>query len=127
MKEKIIEQIKQALEERKKIFLNEKDIQLHLAQKFLESKEYDNVFMEYPVSKDLLKNDYPWFNKDNIYIDIVLEKENSFYPIEIKYKTKKQKLKDTIFGEEEIKIELKKQGAQNIGRYDFWKDVKRIE
>ncbi len=128
MKNKIIDQIKKYLEEREKIFLNEKDIQLYLAQKFTESKEYDNVFMEYCISKEVLDEfgiNY-WSNKNNIYVDIVLEKNGSFYPIEVKYKTKKQELDYNILGQN-IKMELKDQGAQDIGRYDFWKDVKRTE
>ncbi len=129
MKKKIIEQIKQALEERKEIFLREEDIKLYLAQKFAEIKEYDDIFMEYHIPIELLEKkniDYPWNNKNNIYIDIVLEKDNSFYPIEIKYKTKSQELNKKIFGEVG-NIKLKKQGAQVKGCYSFWKDVKRIE
>ncbi len=128
MKTKIIAQIKEFLDEREKVFLNEKDIQLYIAQKFKESNEYDNVFMEYCISKEVLDEfgiNY-WSNKNNIYVDIVLERNGLFYPIEIKYKTKKQELDYSIFGKD-VKVELKEQGAQDIGRYDFWKDVKRVE
>jgi len=63
---------------------------------------------------------------NNIYIDIVLEKDGAFYPIEIKYKTEAQVLPFLIFGQN-VNVTLGQHGAQNIGCYDFWKDVKRIE
>ena len=69
---------------------------------------------------------YLWNDVDNIYIDIVLEKENEFYPIEIKYKTKLEELPHFVFGQN-VNVLLGQHGAQNIGCYDFWKDVKRLE
>ena len=43
--------------------------------------------------------------------------------IELKYKTKKKKYQTLNFGE----IELKNHAAQDLGRYDFIKDIERIE
>jgi hypothetical protein len=49
-------------------------------------------------------------------------------PIELKYKTKNENKDIPRFGEILYDVEvLKNQAAQNLGMYDFWKDVKRIE
>ncbi len=105
--------------------MREQDIQLYLANHFIKSNLFDNVFIEYHVPSNTILN-YPWTDVNKIYIDIVLEKDGVFYPIEIKYKTSTQNLPYLVFGQG-INIALGHQGAQNIGCYDFWKDVKRIE
>ena len=66
----------------------------------------------------------------DIRIDIVVEKNRQFCPIELKYKTKiVEKEVDVLesFGKEINAKLLKNQAALNIGRYSFWKDVKRLE
>lgn len=123
MREQIRQHIITALEQRDTFFLREIDIQIYLANYFVNTNEYDNVFLEYHIPSNLILN-YPW--SDNIYIDIVLEKDNLYYPIEIKYKTTSQLLPLNIFGSN-LNVSLGQQGASNIGCYDFWKDVKRIE
>ncbi|MNT24500.1 hypothetical protein D3C72_1599760 [compost metagenome] len=55
-----------------------------------------------------------------------MEKASKFYPIEIKYKTSTQQLPHLIFGQN-VNVLLGKHGAQSIGCYAFWKDIKRIE
>jgi hypothetical protein len=125
MRQEILNQIISALEIRTEFFIREQDIQLYLANQFVKSSFFDNVFIEYHVPRNLIGN-YPWTDISNIYIDILLEKGNKFYPIEIKYKTKSQVLPFLVFGEN-INVTLGQHGAQNIGCYDFWKDVKRIE
>ena len=123
MRNKIIEQITKALESRTSFFLREISIQIYLADYFIKTNLYDNVFVEYHIPKKLIP-DYPW--SDTIDIDIVLEKNGKYFPIEIKYKTKKQILPLMIFGQDE-NIRLTDQSAQNDGCYFFLKDVKRIE
>ena len=76
-----------------------------------------------PIS---LINNYPWTDANNIYVDIVLQVDNTFYPIELKYKTRPQTITNNIFGGKH-EIILRNHGAQNIGCYDFWKDVKRCD
>jgi hypothetical protein len=125
MRQIILNQITIALAARQTYFLREQDIQLYLANYFLQTGLYDNVFIEYHVPAVLL-NEYPWADINNIYIDVVLEKDGQFYPIEIKYKTIAQALPHLVFGHN-LNVLLGQQGAQNIGCYDFWKDVKRIE
>lgn len=66
---------------------------------------------------------------DGKYIDIWLENKDKVYAIELKYKTRNQKNNDRLVelnhnGEAFI---LKNQGAQDIARYDFLKDIKRLE
>jgi hypothetical protein len=126
MREKILEQITSAIEKRSEYFLRENDIQLYLANHFSNSKLFDKVFMEYHVPSILIQ-EYPWKDKNKIYIDIVLSKDSKYYPIEIKYKTRKQQLTYNIFGQKNKNVFLGHHLAKNIGCYDFWKDVKRIE
>lgn len=125
MREMILQEIVRALKNRTEFFIREEDIQIYLTNHFLNSGIFDQVFFEYHVPADLVKN-YPWKDVNNIYIDIVLEKQGLYYPLEIKFKTKSQVLPHKIFGEE-MNVHLGQHGAQNIGCYDFWKDVKRIE
>lgn len=125
MRQQIFKQIINALGQRNTFFIREQDIQLYLAAHFIDSNLFDNVFIEYHVPSNLIVN-YPWADINNIYIDIVLEKDGQFYPIEIKYKTVAQNLPFGVFGQN-INVVLGQHGAQNIGCYDFWKDIKRIE
>ena len=125
MRNEIIEMIENALLIRQDFFTREQEIQIYLANFFAESNEFDNIYLEYHLPSHLLPH-YPWIDSNNIYIDIVLEKNNIFYPIEIKYKTTTQNLPINIFGSDTIVV-LGHHGAQNIGCYDFWKDIKRLE
>jgi hypothetical protein len=125
MRNLILQQITNALSIRNFFFIREQDIQLYLANYLINSNLFDRVFLEYHIPS-LLINNYPWADSNNIYIDIVIEKDNLFYPIEIKYKTRAQLIPLLIFGQNE-NIILGQHGAQNIGCYDFWKDLKRLE
>ena len=127
MREIMLNLIRQFLQEQPEIFLSEKELQLNLAQCFMNSNEFDNVFLEYHVPIHLI-NGYPWNGGNNQYIDvdIVLESNGSFYPLEIKYRTANQELQRNIFGGN-TNIQLRNQVARNLGCYNFWKDVKRIE
>lgn len=110
---KIIEEYMKSIEEP---FCSEADFQFSLAL-FLTDKLSDfNVILEYPVNT--IKNNY-------IYIDICLINKYSKekYYIELKYKTtnahiERHGIQDII---------LKKQQAQDLGRYFFIKDINRIE
>ncbi|MFN3784158.1 MAG: hypothetical protein ACK4R6_09570 [Spirosomataceae bacterium] len=123
MRQQILNQIILALGQRNAFFIREQDIQLYLANYLINSQLFDNVFIEYHVPSNLIVN-YPWADINNI--DIVLEKDGQFYPIEIKYKTVPQVLPFMVFGQN-VNVILGQHGAQNIGCYDFWKDFKRIE
>jgi len=125
MREQIIQIIRDSLNDRNNFFLREEDIQLYLANKFILTELFDDVFIEYHVPSNLIAG-YPWADINNIYVDIVLRHGQEFYPIEIKYKTVTQILPFNVFGHN-INVALGQHGAQNIGCYDFWKDLKRVE
>lgn len=127
----LINAINQFLEEERLFFFNERDLQMKLAV-YLMQKKY-KVEVEYRITKADLQNGgiyYPW-EEDVISIDLVLEFERYYIPIEIKYKTRainKDIKTFTRFGENVSAEDIvKNQSAQDLGRYGFWKDVKRLE
>ena len=93
------------------VFHSEADFQHHLAWCIHTELQDSKLRLEYPLSK----------NNSNRreYCDIVLKSPHNI-GIELKYKTKllTANVKNEYF-------ELKNQGAQDIGRYDFLKDVQR--
>jgi hypothetical protein len=117
------------------LFSNESDLQLRLSCYLKHSGHYDCVEVEYYVpfqelqrlTPSLTTANFPW--ETDLYIDIVVEKDGQFVPIELKYSTKEIKGAFSRFG---VAVTanvpmLKNQGAQDIVRYNFWKDVRRIE
>lgn len=111
-----------------RIFLNEWDFQMNLTLFLTDIKKY-KVYLEYAVPFvfcEKANGTYPFTNKGNINIDIVIEKEGLFYPIELKYKTKKAVIEFERFGETKT-LSLKDQSRIPMSRYDFWKDVARLE
>ena len=116
------------LESREEKFFNERDLQMHLALYLERSNKYDKVEVEYYVPKSELLPEYMWDSE--MKIDIVVRKDGKFVPIELKYKTKAIDGDQDIerFGEQICNVNIiKNQAAQNISKYDFWKDVRRIE
>ncbi len=114
------------LEGNRELLFNERDFQMHLATYLRNTKKYDDVDVEYYVPYEELEN-YIW--KNELRIDIVVRKGEEYLPVELKYKTKKVAQKISRFGEE-LKQEcevMKNQGAQDLGKYGFWKDVRRVE
>ena len=130
-------------ENKNRPFMNERDLQMHLAIALKNSgNNYDKVEVEYYVPLKALGKPYVWNNE--MKVDIVVKKDDEFIPIELKYKTKaigkaktaktkKSKAKNAKkdierFGEvlKNVVI-IKDQSAQNLAKYDFWKDVRRIE
>ncbi len=107
-----------------KVFLNERDLQIELIL-FLRDKGYV-VHPEYHIPVSAIPY-YEWGNDKVLSIDLVVEDSQCGYvPIELKYKHKELKLSLDRFGEE-ISGLITSQAAQNIGRYSFWKDVRRVE
>lgn len=109
-------------------FMNERDLQMHLAIALKNSPHnYDKVEVEYYVPLKALGKSYIW--KNEMKVDIVVEKGGEFIPIELKYKTKSiPDLQIPRFNEKIKDAEIiKDQSAQNLAKYDFWKDVRRIE
>ncbi|MBR5204757.1 MAG: hypothetical protein IKW32_06040 [Bacteroidaceae bacterium] len=114
------------LDNNNELLFNERDFQMHLATYLRESKHYDDVDVEYYVPQTELK-DYVW--QSELRIDIVVRKEEKYFLIELKYKTKKVEKEIARLGEflKNKVVVMKNQGAQDLGMYDFWKDVRRIE
>ena len=111
----------------KELLFNERDLQMHLAKHLLVSGHYSDVDLEYFIPKEDLP-DYPWEN-EQLRIDLVAKIEDEYLPIELKYKTRTVCKPLPRFGEtskDSVEV-MKNQGAQDLGMYDFWKDVRRIE
>ena len=115
------------LENNKEMLFNERDFQMHLATWLRKSDNaYDDVDVEYYVPNKELDN-YIW--ESELRLDIVVKKDGEYCPVELKYKTKKVERKIARFDEilEDKVVVMKNQGAQDLGMYDFWKDVRRVE
>lgn len=101
-----------ALSQTRKIFHSEADFQFALAWEIQKEYPTAKVRLEYCLAGSECKQ----------HIDILVITENGWFPIELKYKTRSF----SINSEGEF-FKLKKQGAQDQGRYDFLKDVQRVE
>ena len=115
------------LESNDELLFNERDFQMHLATWLrTSSNNYDDVDVEYYVPHQALE-DYIW--QSELRLDIVVKKDGEYCPVELKYKTKKVERKISRFDEDLIDdvVVMKNQGAQDLGMYDFWKDVRRVE
>ena len=118
--------VKQFLDTNEELLFNERDFQMHLATCLRGTNHYDDVDVEYYVPLSEL-NGYIWNNE--LRMDVLVRKGKEFLPIELKYKTKTVRKKLFRLGEsvaEAVEV-MKNQGAQDLGMYDFWKDVRRIE
>ena len=115
------------LESNEELLFNERDFQMHLATWLRNSANcYDDVDVEYYVPCQELDN-YVWDSE--LRLDIVVKKDSEYCPVELKYKTKKVERKISRFDDELAGnvVVMKNQGAQDLGMYDFWKDVRRVE
>ena len=115
------------LESNEELLFNERDFQMHLASWLrTSSNNYDDVDVEYYVPHQELEN-YVW--QSELRLDIVVRKDGEYCPVELKYKTKKVERQIARFDEKlhNKYAVMKTQGAQDLGMYDFWKDVRRVE
>ncbi len=115
------------LESNDELLFNERDFQMHLATWLRNSaNHYDDVDVEYYVPRSELEN-YVWDSE--LRLDIVVKKDGDYCPVELKYKTRKVERKIARFDEalSSDVVVMKTQGAQDLGMYDFWKDVRRVE
>jgi len=97
---------------RRPVFHSEADFQHALAWIIHEQNLGVEVRLEYRPGK----------LKQRTYVDIWLEHADATYAIELKYKTRR--LRVTV-GQEPF--DLLDQSAQDLGRYDFCRDIGRIE
>jgi hypothetical protein len=122
--------VNQFLEQFNELLFNERDFQMHLATWLRNSaNSYDDVDVEYFVPWHELEKVGKYIWKTELRLDIVVKKEGIFVPIELKYKTKKLERRIHRFEEllDDKVVVMKNQGAQDLGMYDFWKDVRRLE
>ena len=141
--QQVLNDIHDFLNQNTKIFANERDLQMNLADYLKCAKKHD-VKVEYHVPSDILSSlipqtlserctYYPWFqtNSDKpqeMYIDIVISNGEEYVPIELKYKKKELRGDVELFGQNMgTGVILKGDGAHDFGRYGFWKDVRRTE
>lgn len=120
--------VKRFLDTNKELLFNERDLQMHLATYLRQNGPYDDIDLEYYVPVIELDG-YTDIWDTELRMDLVVRRGDEFVPIELKYKTKRVKKTLPRFGEsvkEEVEV-MKNQGAQDLGMYDFWKDVRRIE
>ncbi len=99
------------LSEERPVFHSEADFQHALAWQLHKVMPTDEIRLEYKPFQD-----------ERMYLDIWMRRQTVGVAIELKYLTKDLKLKrgDEFFA-------LRDQGAQDLGRYDFLKDVQRLE
>ena len=120
--------VKRFLDTNKELLFNERDFQMHLATYLRRNGPYDDVDLEYYVPVIELDG-YKDIWDTELRMDVVVRRGDEYIPIELKYKTKRVTKTLPRFGEsvkEEVEV-MKDQGAQDLGMYDFWKDVRRIE
>ena len=126
------------------ILANERDLQVCLALALREKGLYDKVHLEYRIPMTLLKDKlmkkgilaknsetnnpkFPWLNSAYYFIDIVVEKDGEFVPIELKYATRSINNPYLIFGEDPAESSLSDKATNDIIMYHYWKDVRRLE
>lgn len=144
LRESVLKDIEVFLKVNHTFFTNERDFQMKLAVFLKEQGKYEDIEVECYIPVDYFLRDYssekkdkyyPWKRafckngeRQEMYIDIVVRKGYEYVPIELKYKTKGAGGILRRFGKEIKETNtLKEQGAQDLGRYGFWKDVHRIE
>lgn len=98
------------------VFHSEADFQHSLAWLMHNQEHHLSVRLERP--QEITTDNTP----HRLLVDIFLSNEKSSYAIELKYKTKRLY---TDFNNETFL--LKNQSAQDLGRYDFLKDIERLE
>lgn len=131
------------LENNKEFLFNELDLQMFVARaldKKFPRRKY-TIHLEYHLPQGWNKTFHDKYTKiwgtEKPYFDIVIEQKdpNKFIVIELKYKLKKIEIQSDSFsyrrfGEQPMNTDVQlvtDQSASNEGRYDFWKDVKRLE
>jgi len=103
----ILNQIICRMSANRPFFYSEADFQHNLANE-LRIAGY-TVYLEYQVC--------------GFHIDIIIEDDGRYYPLELKYKTSLTKCPDLFMNA----TTLRNHGASDIARFLFWRDVYRIE
>lgn len=106
------ERIMQAIGTLRPVFHSEADFQHAFAWELHRSNPDFDIRLEVPIRK----------NGETIHLDLLARTQSREVAVELKYKTRK--LNVVVAGED---FALTDQAAQDIGRYDFCKDLARIE
>ena len=101
----------EALRAKRAVFYSEADFQFTLAWE---------IQLLYPDAA--IRLEYPPPNAPTKYIDLLVRFGDDVFPIELKYKTK---IFSAMVADEPYY--LKNHGAQDVGKYDFVKDICRVE
>lgn len=127
---------------RQTLFYNEQDFQAALGVWLKCIGNYNAIYFEYPVEirymeeilqRRFTKQEYPWTSKNDttLYIDLVVERNGEFVPVELKYKTKSTNEHwypfDQIVSSSVAPTLLENHGAHPMNKYLVWKDVHRLE
>ncbi len=117
-RDELIKLIKEVMRNANRTIVCEKQLQFDLAWE-LKKSTGAKIHLEYATKPKQQEEDEEENNskKTRYYYDIVIEDDVELIPIELKFKTK------SVKGHEEYT----NQAAQDLARYDFWRDVKRIE
>lgn len=121
------------------LMFNERDFQVRVATWLRDSGHYDDVDMEYAVPKEELverlkpynveigTSYFPWNN--DLSIDVVVEKNDEYAAVELKYATRPVDAEIKRFGEDMMTdcLIVKDQSANDLVMYNYWKDVRRVE
>jgi len=108
----MIDKCLKRLAKRRPIFHSEADFQFELATQIKHMHPKVRLRLEKPFL----------INSQNVHLDIFLIYRGQKVGIELKYKTTATKI--SYFGES---FSLKEHSAGDLGCYDFWRDVKRLE
>ena len=107
-----MEDVLNKLSKKRPVFHSEADFQHSLAWEIHEMHPDLNIRLEKREE----------INGEDLHLDIFIFRDGEVCALELKYKTKR--LKVTISNED---YDLKDQGAQDLGRYDFCKDIEKLE
>jgi hypothetical protein len=105
-------QVMQGLSRKRPVFHSEADFQHSLAWHIQQNNPAAEIRLELPFFRDQASQ----------YLDCMIRLPEITIALELKYKTRKLEL--TSSGE---RFRLKNQAAQDLGRYDFYMDLARIE
>ena len=107
-----IQAVLRSLAHKRPVFHSEADFQHALAWEIHERSPACSIRLEQK----------PPHLKSRFYLDVWVEINGAVFALELKYKTK---VLNVEFNNEDF--ELLNQGAQDLGRYDFLKDIQRLE
>jgi hypothetical protein len=116
-----ITEVLSSLAHERPFFYSEADFQHAFAWEIHKKLPFARVGLEIPVPVGDHGQDY-------LHIDVWVAYENAILAVELKYKTRGLTVKiDNQHDSMNEHYSLKDQGAQEIGRYDFLKDIQRLE